>query len=163
MEKAPEVWEDEVPGSPLVWDWEDPPLGYWDMEAEGWLSEKSGDIPPEGFRLEDSFEEKIHNNFRLLDGFNLEKNCEACGKGDWVLRVTPLVRKGTAPLQLYLRECQNCLEEVEVDKWGRIPAKKDAECQVEPEKVDLISEGYYVPIFGRNTAEYRKSVVKPVA
>jgi hypothetical protein len=109
--------------------------------------------------LEKSYAATAKENLNFLDlGFVSQVPCEFCqAEGP---QIYPMVRKGTAPYQLFLRECGNCRDQEEVDKWGRVPTQKDAECQVEAEMVDLLKIGCHVPTFGRNTAQYRESVMK---
>lgn len=156
------------PGTPLApkndtggeeWDWGCVER-HWDAFEFESAPPREGALtpPPVGARVEKNFEREVRGNHHFFDGFNVPYPCEHCGRGD--LRITPLVRKGTASLQIFFQKCFNCCAEVEVDKWGKIPTQKDVECQVTPEEMEMALEGGGALWWGRNTAEYRKSVVR---
>jgi hypothetical protein len=146
--------------------------GYdgWQCLEKNWeifeISDSESDAPPhDSWSREGACSPRAKSNLLVPDlahrvrkdpylwvGFKIEGKCQFCGRE--CLQATPLVHKGTAKLALFLKRCNYCGHEVEVDRWGQIPSKKDAICQVIPDTVDAVSEGRWECVEGRNTKEY---------
>ena len=151
----------------LLWwdcgrDWEeDPPEIIWEDASSEWEEEREEILakiaepsspPPQGAIVPNLAERLAQRKpqHRWL-GLRVENiYCDSCGKTG-CMHFRPLQWVGTNPNEIFRRECFECGERMEVNRWGVVPKTKDAQCQATEEDFKNLN---YLSRWVRNSARY---------